>query len=242
MQYNLKVISWTFVLTVLFCAGIFLYTRWDLQRFEASLGEIPTPRNSQEVISQREITTHEHADYTAPAGTVDLKHFEEKVLEVDVPEMEMPAALPVETDMSLMEYDLQELSLSEVELAEEVLAEVPLEGVDWTQAKMAGRDYNDFIETDPKYAYARLADGFREMYGDHPEIDVIVETIKRANQQTMKVDDAIQMAEAFLRIMPEEAHGSIDMLSAQLEMLQELKTLELYGDKVEIRYDIEVGE
>ncbi|MDE0556194.1 MAG: hypothetical protein OXI24_18430 [Candidatus Poribacteria bacterium] len=237
IQCNLKVMSWTFVLTVLFCAGIFLYTQWDLRQFETSLGEIPTPRNFQKVVSEREIITHEHDDYAAPAGTVDLKHFKEKVLEVDVPEMEMPAVLPVETDMSLMEYDLQELSLSEVELVD-----VPVEGVGWTQSKMAGRDYNDFIEIDPEYAYARLADGFREMYGDHPEIDVIVETIKRANQQTMRVDDAIQMAEAFLRIMPEEAAGSIDMLSTQLEMLRELKALELYGEKVEIRYDIEVGE
>ena len=236
-----KAISCAFILTVLSCVGFYLYTQWDIQRFEASLGKLPTLEASQEIDLQREVITNEHADYPAPAATVEPVPFQDHVLDVDVPEMEMLDSPIDETDMPLMESDLEELSLFEVELPE-MSTPIPVEGIDWTQVEEAGRDYNDFLETDPEYAYERLDESFREMYGDHPEVDIIVETIKRANQQTMTVDDAIQMAEALLSIMPEESHGSISMLSDQLEMLHELKALKAYGDKVEIKYKIKVGE
>lgn len=236
-----KIIRGAFIMTVLSCVGFYLYTQWDLQRFEASLGELPTFESPQETDSQREIITNEHNDYAAPLATVEPVPFQDQVLDVDVPDMEVLDSPIEETDMSLTESDLEELSLFEVELPE-MSTGVPVEGIDWTKTKEAGNDYNDFLETDPEFAYQRLDDGLREMYGDHPEVDIIVETIKRANQRTMTVDDAIRMSEALLKIMPEESSGSIYMLSDQLEMLQELKALQSYGEKVEIRYNIKIGD
>ena len=38
-----KLLGTTAVLTLMFCVGIFFYARWDLKRFEESLGEPPPP-------------------------------------------------------------------------------------------------------------------------------------------------------------------------------------------------------
>ncbi len=38
-----KLLGSTAILTLIFCVGIFFYARWDLKRFEESLGEPPPP-------------------------------------------------------------------------------------------------------------------------------------------------------------------------------------------------------
>ena len=247
MQSNLQVIGGALILTVIICAGFLLYAQWDLKRFEESLGKLPKLETPPETVaapadvSPREVMTDERPSYTTPRATVSVERFERQVLEVDVPEWETPAVPLTETELPALESDSDALSLSKVEFPEE-WTDVPVEGIDWVQAKAAGRDYNDFLHTAPEYAYARLADGLREMYGDFPEVDTIVENIKRANEETLTLDDAIHMAEAFSRIMPENQQASRNMIALQLEILRELKTLEEDSEQVGIRFDVKVGE
>ena len=39
--YYIKVLGFASILTILICAGIFFYTRWDYQRFVAQLPQAP---------------------------------------------------------------------------------------------------------------------------------------------------------------------------------------------------------
>ena len=62
-----KLLSSTAVLTIMFCVGIFLYAKWDLKRFEESLGEPPPP------ISQKMESTENLSEQTTFGKTVTFK-------------------------------------------------------------------------------------------------------------------------------------------------------------------------
>ena len=62
-----KLLGSTAILTLMFCVGIFLYARWDLKRFEESLGEPPLP------ISQKMESTQNRNEQTTFGKTVTFK-------------------------------------------------------------------------------------------------------------------------------------------------------------------------
>ncbi len=66
-----KLLGSTAILTILFCVGIFLYARWDLKRFEESLGEPPPP------ISEKTESTQNPNEQTTFGKTVTFKTDEE---------------------------------------------------------------------------------------------------------------------------------------------------------------------
>ena len=62
-----KPLSSTAILTIMFCVGIFLYAKWDLKRFEESLGEPPPP------LSQKMESTENLSEQTTFGKTVTFK-------------------------------------------------------------------------------------------------------------------------------------------------------------------------
>ena len=62
-----KLLSTTAILMTTFCVGIFFYARWDLKRFEESLGEPPPP------ISQKMESTENLSEQTTFGKTVTFK-------------------------------------------------------------------------------------------------------------------------------------------------------------------------
>ena len=62
-----KLLSSTAILMTTFCVGIFLYTRWDLKRFEESLGEPPPP------ISEKMESTQNRNEQTTFGTPVTFK-------------------------------------------------------------------------------------------------------------------------------------------------------------------------
>ncbi len=62
-----KLLSRTAILTIMFCVVIFLYAKWDLKRFEESLGEPPPP------ISQKMESTENLSEQTTFGKTVTFK-------------------------------------------------------------------------------------------------------------------------------------------------------------------------
>lgn len=66
-----KLLGSTAILTIMFCVGIFLYARWDLKRFEESLGEPPPP------ISQKIDATQNRNAQTTFGTPVTFKTDEE---------------------------------------------------------------------------------------------------------------------------------------------------------------------
>ena len=66
-----KLLGSTAILTIMFCVGIFLYAKWDLKRFEESLGEPPPP------ISQKIDATQNRNEQTTFGTPVTFKTDEE---------------------------------------------------------------------------------------------------------------------------------------------------------------------
>ena len=66
-----KLLGSTAVLTLMFCVGIFLYARWDLKRFEESLGAPPPP------ISGKTESTEDLGEQTTFGKPVTFKTDEE---------------------------------------------------------------------------------------------------------------------------------------------------------------------
>lgn len=77
---------------------------------------------------------------------------------------------------------------------------------------------------------------------DRPEVDTIVEVIRKANAGALTVDDAIDMVTATINVMPPDAIEEIEELTAQLEMYRELKDLQIDGEEVKVFFNIKVGE
>ena len=66
-----KLLGRTAILTLMFCVGIFLYAKWDLKRFEESLGKPLTP------ISEKTESTENLGEQTTFGKTVTFKTDEE---------------------------------------------------------------------------------------------------------------------------------------------------------------------
>jgi len=240
-RYNLRMLGIGGILTLLFCAGIFFYSRWDHQRFVAGLPQPPKSDVSPEPMERRESSTKERPGQTPPSATVAPQRLEEQSIVSEVPDMEMEEVTLEETSMPARETEVEPPSLSTVQLPE-VLPNLPVEGIEFGKTKAAWQEYNGFLTTDPDYAYAKLAEGFREMYGNHPEIDIIVENIRRANEGTLTVDDAIALMTAALKVMPADQTVVIDQVSEKLELLHDLKAFESEGGKPTVTFNISVGE
>ncbi len=123
----------------------------------------------------------------------------------------------------------------------DVSEEVPY---DMELVKAGFDDYNAYLETDPEYAYQRLDAAFREQYGDDPDVDILVEHVRDSNEGTTEIAEAIDFAEAIIRltskISPPEA---LESLYAYLELLRETQKMALeQGTDVQHQNVINVGE
>ena len=240
-QYYIKVLGFASILTILICAGIFFYTRWDNQRFVAQLPKAPQFEVSPELMQQRALISRERTEQETPPVSVDFQSLEGQSVTPDVPDIEIGEVLFEEAYIPEDDPAMEYLSLSMVELPE-AFPDSPVEGIEFTETKAAWQAYNDFLATHPDYAYERLDEGFREMYGDRPEVDTLVDVIRKANAGALTVDDAIDMVTATLSVMPADQTEVIEGLSAQLEMFEELKKLQADGEDVKVIFNFKIGE
>ena len=222
--YNFKIIGSVFFLCVLICIGLFIYAEWDLKRFKSSLRELPEV--SQAPISQREMVTKKHFEKTGPSAIVDSKRLEEQHLESKVPEVETD-------DLAVTELEVTTLdSFFDIELSEDILAEyidITEEKITKMPRKQAIADYNAYLVSDPEYAYTRLADVFQMDFGDCPEVDILVESVRKANNGPLTVDEDLAWKEAILRTLPKDEYATIGMVSEMIAALKKLKELESMG-------------
>ena len=240
-RYPIKTLSIGCILTLLTCTGIFFYTHWKNQHFVAGLPQVPKSDGSQVPVEQKELRTHKHPGQIPPAATVASERLEGHDITPEVSDIEIEELVFEETDTSELDLEAETPSLSEIELPE-TLEEPPVEGIELEKTKVAWQDYNNLLATDPDFAYVRLAEGLREMYGDHPEIDIIVENIRRANDRTLTVDNAIDMMTATLKIMPADQTHVIDEISDKVELLYDLKALQAEGGNPTVTFDFHIGE
>ena len=239
MQYNFRLIGSAFIFTILICTGIYFYTEWDLKRFVKELGEVPTFNLHPNIPSDKALHIPEHSWHTdLSVTTIETEDFQDNSITSETSETitERSASDP-KTDPHRSEA----LILYQSNSLEEVSSEL-IELYEVKEIEEGFNDYNAFLTTNPEYAYERLADALREQYGDYPEIDIIVENVRRANNGTLTIDDAIAMREANLRITPPDATIEIQTLSDNIALLYDIKALIAEGEPVEIEFNISFGE
>ena len=236
----IKILGIAAIFVIFFCVGIFFFTRWENQHFVEELPELPKFEDISVPVEQRGLKQKEDPTQVPSVTTVEPEVVENLPITPEIPDIETERQAFQETDTIEFDLELDPLSLSTVELPEG-LPESPVEGIDWIKIKAASQDYNGFLETDPDYAYDRLTDRFQEMFGDRPEIETLVENIRRSNEGTLTVDDAITMAEATISLLPADETEAIRQLSENLEVFREIKAFQEEGGHVNIEFNISVG-
>lgn len=242
----------TILLTfVIICAGLWFYTQWDIRRFEASLPKAPPPQTETREMAPAEqaLPRQKVANETETSANAPPMHDTdvENAAHVGAELTETVADVsPDETDLdSFLDTFLEETTADSIAPGDlgEAASEAPY---DLEVVKAGFDDYNSYLATDPEYAYQRLDAAFREQYGDDPDIDIIVENVRRNNEGTLTIDDAIYHTEAMIRLMskisPPEA---IAVIADHLEYLREAKQLALEsGEDIEHQFNLRfhVGE
>ena len=240
IQSYIKVLGIGAILTVLICSGLFFYLRWENQRFVGELPALPKFEDISVPVEQRGLKPKKYPAQMPSVTTVEPEVLENPSITPEISDIETEKQAFQETDTDEFDLELDPLSLSIIELPE-ALPESPVEGIDWVRVKAASQDYNDFLEADPDYAYDRLTDRFKEMFGDRPEIETLVENIRRSNEGTLTLDDAIAMAEASISLLPAEETEAIRQLSENLEVFREIKAFQEEGGHVNVEFNISVG-
>lgn len=232
----LKVLSISAVVCILLAVCIFFYVESDLKRFDESMKD--APRTSQDTVSQKtENEKKEGFEQVTPVVPVASEPTEDQQM---VSEGE-----DIKSTGDVIEDGWEETFISDDALLEDSIGDPATTDLEEKDEEKGGRkaavaDYNEYLLTDPEYAYERLADVFRADFGDIPEVPILVESIRKANNGPLTVDEALAWKEATLRTMPrtESESIAISMLEQQIESLRELKESELLGEEpTMITYD-----
>ena len=226
---DLKRIAGISILVILVCAGIFIYVEWEIKRFDASLPEVPSGDTAPNAAAlsespQQEVPQPSAASVSespllkaAPEGQgTDSARSTETFSVVEEP--------PSEFAGNARDLFLEETETVPVEPEEEFTQGQPEVPYDMAKVEAGFADYNAYLATNPAYAYQRLDAAWREQFGDFPDVDILVETVRRGNAGTATIDDAIANTEALLRLMPGlVVPEGIQVVADHLEYLKESK-------------------
>lgn len=246
---DLKRIAGISILVILVCAGLFIYVEWEIKRFDASLPEVPSVDTAPNAAALSE-SPHPEVPQP-PAASVS----ESPLLKAEPEGPGTDSARSAET-FSVVEEPQSEFAENALDLFLEEIETVLLEPeeeftqgqpeVPYDMAKVeAGfAAYNAYLATNPAYAYQRLDAAWREQFGDFPDVDILVETVRRGNAGTATIDDAIASTEALLRLMPGlVVPEGIQVVADHLAYLKESKRLALEeGAILQFSYTPRIGE
>lgn len=241
---NLHLIFSGLILTVLICTGFWLYTEWDTKRFKESL-QIPSVMEAPGEETTARQTEHPQEITQTTENAISSTPIREAKQETNKPDAATPSESPdvaeAASDGAGMDSFFDQWLEQTMGDSTDVSQEVPF---DMAVVKAGFDDYHAHLQNDPEYAYQRLDDAFREQYGDDPDVDILVDTIRRGNSGPMTIDDAIKWMETMMRLVskisPPEALVSIqdalEMLTIAKQMAQE--------DGIDIEYqgNFHIGE
>lgn len=242
----LRVVVGGLILTVLICAGFWIYTQWDTKRFEESL-QTPSVMEAPREETPARQTEHPREIAQTTENAISPTPMRDAEKETNKPDAAAPAesndVTGAATDSAGTDSFFDQWLEQTIGDSTDVSEEIPY---DMAVVKAGFDDYNANLQSNPEYAYQRLDDAFREQYGDDPDVDILVETIRRGNNGPTTIDDAIKWMEAMMRLVsgdgisPPEAIESIqdalEMLTIAKQMAQE--------DGIEIKYQgsFHIGE
>lgn len=230
---DVKWIAGFSITVILVCAGFFIYVEWEIKRFDASLPRVPTvdtapnsaalPESTRQEVPQPPTASVSESPLLKAAPEVPGTDYEKSAEPFSVAEESQP-----ELAENALDLFLEETETVPVEPAEEFAHGQPEVPYDMAKVEAGFADYNAYLATNPAYAYQRLDEAWREQLGDSPDVDILVETVRRGNEGTATIDDAIANAEALLRLMPGlVVPEGIQVVADHLESLKESKRLAL---------------
>lgn len=247
---NLRSLIGALFLTVLVCAGFWIYTEIDLKHFKETLSNghsLPTVPGDTPAVQEVDFRGADRAKnvrvvpHTTPDDT-EKQHSE--------PASSMPESAFAEEnaadDISLENFFEEHItnSIDSGDFIDDMM-ELPY---DLAAVKAGFDDYNEYLRTDPERAYRRLDDAFREQYGDDPDVDILVEHIRASNEGPTTIGEAIVFVEAMIRLTSKmnlpEASGSLPSLQLHLELLRETQQLALEEGATEVLHQdvMHIGE
>ncbi len=238
------------IVTVLICLGFWVYTQWDLNRFEASLGKTPVVQSRPDL----QVPSEQVSVPISPAtGTVDLLP--------SVTDIENENLGPTATAPLLAEFTEEGTIDAETEFEDFLdmfLEETAMLGVtsgdfmdpiadgpyDQAFVNTGFQDYKASLEIAPEYAYQRLEEALREQLNDDPEVSRLVDTIRKSNEGTLNLNEGIQSTALMMRLVskvsPPEALAGFEN---HFQTLRELQALEFESGS-HVIYDVKfvIGE
>lgn len=238
----IRVFSVGALITVVCCVGLFLYTQWDMKRFADSLPEVLISSNAQNNSSAPISTPQTDMQHTtlAISESSSINTEMESTENDDAARTEIEEEyIPEDPDNALNFFEKlpEEAHTAEFQEEENDLSDFEWVPFDIEKVKAGFDDYNAYVHTDPEYAYQRLDEAFREQYGDSPDVNILVETIRSDNEGNGTIDNAITNLEALLRLLPRISPSEgVQEVANELESLRELKQLALETGK-EIHYN-----
>lgn len=199
-----------FILTVLACVGIFLYSRWDYQRFVDSLGEVPEV--PPEIVSQQ----------TQPISILmdEPESSQEQMLEPT--EVEIGIVTP-ESEPLMSEMETAELTLTEFMSFLDEPDELEVSSLSDNQLSdpepINVQNENICAESDHRMDPAAL----RNRYGDSPDVEILIEVNRLIDAGVATTDDMIDREEARLRLLSEDDYRNRQEAMYALENLYQIK-------------------
>ena len=206
------------------CIGIWLYVEWDLKQFRETL---PSP--PQRIDEPQAERLEKNIPFEKVVNASEEQSTEPIVLDEPEPEPEKETTT-ADASMDTFLDEIQqitELPVPSEDDLDSTEADIPDEDLvpfDAETVKAGFNDYNAYLNADPEYAYQRLDDAFREQFGNSPDVDILVESIRSYNEGPVLVDTAIEFMEAELRLISQFGYPEpIAELQDNLEMLREAR-------------------
>lgn len=224
-RYNLRVIGIAFIFTVLACVGIFLYSRWDYQRFVESLGEgsqvshITVSQQNSPITIRKEESELLQEQMLEPIDAEVASHVVNPESEPLLPEVETDEIKLAEFMLFLDEYEeLENSSLSDSEISDTKAGNIAEE--------------NTCTDVD----HRTDAEALRNRYGDSPDVEILIEVNRLMDAGVATTDDMIDRAEAWLRLLPEDDYRNRQEAMNSLEHLYQTKADTEAGIVIETIY------
>ena len=166
-----KLLGSTAILMIMFCVGIFFYARWDLKRFEESLGE-PPPPISQKIDATK--NRNEQTTFGTPVtfktdeelGLVKQQETEPQITDIDGEEASLNAGLESFDEFGDERLDARLENFDITDAADDALADFLQEQI----ANSLGKD-SSFITLDATQI-SDLKEGNIWIEGNITEIDL----------------------------------------------------------------------
>lgn len=218
------------ILILLGCLGFYLFTEWDLQRFNKTLGESPIFSVDPEPIAQRRNLPKDASEETEHLVPEGPKRLENPIVETEAPTSENDAYSLSHLDLFLGEFDnTEDTDPTFADIETPTIEAEPIE-VSVEDLKPSDPNLTDFLDL------------LEVTHDGTADTEIISEVLNRLNNGTATSQEVITMANAWLRILPEDDYQSRSSIEKFLNDEYELRkhSETEFTEIISVEYDFRV--